>query len=451
MTTTHDVVRALCKRGAHTRKCKNPRAESHPALVSVKNGCASTLYWRSRVRVQLVEGEKAVQLTGVGREAGISKRNVQKKVEDAIRQARPSQPKRAVVEGHVVNVIIFERAFEDWIAWKERGKHVSPETIDRYRTVYRNVIEDEFGGTALTKFKPTQLSLFLEEIPVLDDEAGLYRRVSYVKHATLIFREVFSRAVSVHGWLDENPMRDVKIPEAPANVARSASRALKMNEFIALREAVRMQPRHAPYLLPLLDFLGGTGVRIGEALALRRENIVEQDIGVLVVLDSHVVPKSSGSSVYVLKPGLKETKVRKSDGKLVNDKRFLNHPPQAVVAALAERLAVVDKRADALLFESRNGTVLAPGNVRRTLRALVKKAQFGDGISTHSFRKMAADAIESVMADDGASASGYIGNTAGVTQKHYLPVKVRGTTSETSRILDEMMREAAPDRYEAAS
>lgn len=451
ISATQDRLQLLCKPNKHARDCTNPKAVTAPATVSAPAGCSSRLYWRARARVQLVEGEKPVQLTGTGKTKSAAEQRVRDLAKQRFQAADSTPPSTASTPTRgAVNVIIFERAYLDWFEAKRSSGSVVPRTLDRYEKVYRAVLEGTIGSEDIHDLTAPKLTQLLDEIPVLN-ENGEFERASYVKHAAYIINATLRRAVARNGWLEVNPMREVEVPATPAKAVRRAVRALRPDEYAALRRAIQEQPRHSPYLLPLIDFLAGTGVRVSEALALRRENVIERDGLMTVILDKHIVPETDGSSTYILVDGLKETRRRTSDGKTLFDRRIITHVPEGVVAALRERLAVVDKKPSTLLFATRNGTVIAPRNIRRSLTALVKRLSLPGGVATHSFRKLAAEAIEAVMSDEGESASSYIGNSASVSKRHYLPVKVRETPAEMGAILDEMMRGAAPDRYDAAS
>lgn len=453
ITSTQDRTQLLCKKNAHHKDCVNPRAATHPALVSAPAGCVSRSYWRARARVQLVAGERSVQVTGSGRTRSAAENRLRDLVKKRLAETQNARASARILltpKSQPVSVILFERAYLDWFEAKERSGAVSAETLDRYELVYRSVLEDTLGSEPIHELTAPGLTTVLDEIPVLN-ENGDWERVSYVKHAGYIIRATLQRAVARHGWLEVNPMREVEIPKPPARAVRRAVRALRPDEYAALRRAIQAQPRHAPYLLPLIDFMAGTGVRVSEALAMRRENVIERDGSTVIILDKHIVPEVRGSSTYVLKDGLKETKRRTSDGKVLFDRRIINVVPDGVRVALRERLAAADPEPSALLFSTRNGTIIAPNNLRRTLKMLVTQLSLPGGVATHSFRKLAAEAIEAVMSDEGESASSYIGNSASVAQRHYLPIKVRETPAAMGAILDEMMRSAAPDRYDAAS
>jgi integrase len=189
-------------------------------------------------------------------------------------------------------------------------------------------------------------------------------------------------------------------------------------------------------------------MRIGEALALRRKSVVLLDTErPRLLIDAHVVPVTPGSSAHGVKSGLKETKV--SRGKTTYGSRFMD-APDAVIAALRDRLSLMSDEPDALLFASRTGTVLAPSNVRRSLRQAAKRAGLTTTAAPHSFRKLIATEIDRLTEDDGKSAAGYIGNTPSVATEYYIAQRIRESGRIGADISDALMRRVAPDRFEVS-
>lgn len=351
----------------------------------------------------------------------------------------------AVPIGSEVGVTVTE-AFRAWI---KRVGVPSDETQMRYKRVFKNAIEKPLGSVDIGNLTAPLLARFLEEIPVLGED-GKFHRVSYVKHARIILMDVLRYAVSHKGWLAVNAMREVPIPDPPRNTFRHSTRAIDETSFIDIRTLINSDTRFSPYLLPLLDFMGGCGVRIGEALALRRENLLwlEDPTRNIVHLNAHIVPTNepAPAAPFKLKPGLKETKIRKSDGVLLRSERFIE-VSDGVMAALNELLPRIDEEPESLVFATDNGTIVAPRNVRRSLQSAARRANVPVGISTRSFRKMVATEIDRVMDDNGLTASGFIGNTQDVTNKHYVPVRSRVSPASAVGIADDLMRRVAPERF----
>lgn len=163
---------------------------------------------------------------------------------------------------------------------------------------------------------------------------------------------------------------------------------------------------------------------------------------------SQSIAGDGGSARYKRVAGLKESRTSRDGISVLRQSRYIVSPPRLAVEALNEQLTrVSDTSPDALVFTSRSGTVLTPRNIRRTLQSAAKHASVADGVSTHSFRKMLAEAIDALTDDSGLSASNFIGNEQGTTNLHYIAPKPRMSRGSTGALVDDFLREAAPERY----
>jgi integrase len=452
-----DARRSLCHPNKHHSTCKNPNASANPSIVRFDEGCAETYYFRARCRVGGKPGEKPHQFDATGRTKGEAETHLDEKIASFIANEKgqtvassaPVARAHFPLTGKEVGVTVTDAFWK----WMSRVDVPSAETRLRYKRVFKNAIESKLGSEDIGNLTAPILARFLESIPELGDD-GKWHRVSYVKHSRLILMDVLRYAVTHGGKLTVNPMREVPIPDPPSNTFRHATRAIDEVSFIDIRTLITSDTRYSPYLLPLLDFMGGCGVRIGEALALRRENLlwVNDPANKVVHLNMHVVPSElpSPAPLLLLKSGLKETKIRKSDSVPLRTERFIQ-VSDGVIAALNECLPRVGDAPESLVFATKNDTIISPRNVRRALQSAARRANVPVGITTRSFRKMVATEIDRVMDDNGLTASGFIGNTQDVTNKHYVPTRTRVSPLGALDITDDLMRRVAPDRYESES
>lgn len=445
INASHDVRHRVCTATKHHVKCGEPTGGTTSA-------CYFAVYWRARARVGMGAGQGSVQVEAKGKTKSAATEALKTRLAEMI--AERTSGTNVVPIGRSVGSIdgsgeTLNQVIVEWLGQRFKEGHIDDGSLVKYEDVHSAVIEDDIGSAPVSSFTPPSLIAFLESIPQLRSD-GTWTRTSYQQTAHGILRAAFQRAVA-RGLISSSAMRDVARPNPPANRVRHAARPVTLSEVEVIREAIAAQPRHAPYLLPLLDLLAGCGLRIGEALALRRYNLVGLSKEVPeMILDHHLVKvpagkQTEGGPTHMIKPGLKETRTS-STGRKLRASRIVV-VPEFVRAALAEQLTRVPADDDALVFSNKFGGIVQPNNVRRTLRNIVLRAHLPPGVSPHSYRKMAAGVIESVMSDAGESASNYIGNTASVTNEHYLAVPQRRTNATSADHIDAVMRTIAPDRF----
>lgn len=220
------------------------------------------------------------------------------------------------------------------------------------------------------------------------------------------------------------------------NVARSAeltptARRTPPRRSLTAEEARRLAPVLAADPLGIMFLVAlTTGLRPGEAAGLTWDAI---DLDNNTVTVSRAVHLEHGRPL--LGDELKTAKSRRTvalPGHVVNVMRV--HRRQQT----AQRLAARRWDDERLVFASRNGTVLQPGNVRRALARLCAQAEVPT-ITPNELRHTAA----SLMSDDGvplagiADALGHV-NTRMLeaTYRHRLQPSVTAGVSTMDRLLD---------------
>lgn len=447
VSAKRDARRLQCKPYRHHRTCRNVNAESDPGVVRYELGCAAIFYWRARCRIGTESGPR--QLDAIGKTRGEAESHLLSKVQRFV-ATHGSTDRVQADAARQGPTRTFASVFDEWLRSKNR---ISPETRHRYQLVFDAALPSAVKESPVSLLTPPMLHDVLTRIPEQRDD-GKWTRVSYVKHAHYLLTSTLSMAVRT-GLVAANVMREVEVPEPPLDAVRQQARPVSERQFVDIRSLVAGDSRYAPWLIPLLDLLGGTGLRIGEALAIRRDNLLwTSDPRVRVLrIDSHLVPDyeaSPSGTIFKVKPGLKETKHRQSDGRAIRTERLIELPDGAI-AALNEQASRVPAVPDALLFLTSNGTLIAPRNVRRSLQSAAKRASVPAGISPHSFRRMVASEIDRIVGDSGVTAAGYIGNTPDVANAHYIQLRPRTSPRDSGAIADELMRRIAPERYQSGS
>ncbi|MFW6077942.1 MAG: tyrosine-type recombinase/integrase [Hyphomicrobiales bacterium] len=177
-----------------------------------------------------------------------------------------------------------------------------------------------------------------------------------------------------HGGLERNPVREVQ--KVSGNAGRA--RALTPDEAVELAKKVAAQDSE---LGDLVAFMLGSGLRVGEALAVRRE-VVDLEAGTLEV--NATVTRLSGRGTVLQRR-------TKSDAGW----RVIALPDDAV-ELLRRRLAMSwPGNAEGLVFPNSTGSARNPSNVQRGLRAVLDSDEVGfPWVTTHTFRKTVATRLD---------------------------------------------------------
>jgi len=265
---------------------------------------------------------------------------------------------------------------------------------------------------------PHLANLRLREVTVgrVDHYIKRQATISYAhgKHSRRIVSMMFNFALrqdAVH----LNPVAGAARLVAP----KRKPKALTYAQIEQVRHAVRTWrtgesvpgPPPDGQLRDVIEVMLGTSDRIGEALALRKCDIDDSRVGAGLPMRVSV----SGTLVVVKGKGVYRQEFPKSD----NSRRTLE-VPEFSAEVIRARLTKIEKEPDEhLLFFTRNGTPLAPNNVRRTLRNILAGAGLSHlEVTPHAFRRTAGTAI--ARASDAKTAAEVLGNTEEVAQRHYI-------------------------------
>ena len=242
----------------------------------------------------------------------------------------------------------------------------SPSSVDTYDHQLTRHVLPALGELRLGEITTPLLDKFIGRIRT---EVG----PATAKSCRSVVSGVMGLAVR-YGAVTVNPVREVdRISTRP----RRAPRALTAEEWVAWLDQLGADRKAVERDLPdLCLFLMGTGVRIGEALAVVWHQ-VNFDAGEVEITHTVVRIKSKG---IIRKP----TKSRAGERVL--------RLPTSVVAMLRSRF-MVGVRLDEPVFPNTLGGFRDPSNTRRDLR----KAR-GEGllawVTSHSFRKTVATTLD---------------------------------------------------------
>lgn len=287
-----------------------------------------------------------------------------------------------------------------YLAQLEDSDQWTEQTIQRYAATVDSHVVPALGELALIEATVSRVDRFLRALA--DKTPGT------ANSCRTVLNGMFSLAVR-HDALRTNPVKEVRLPTRK----RRPVQALTVDEVTDLRTALAAWqdedgvrgPGRGTDLLDVVDVMLGTGMRIGEVLALRWEDV---DLG------EQPTVTVSGTLVYLKEKGLR----RQAHTKTASGFRILTLPAFAVEVLLRRSVEAIPTETNAV-FPSGKGTWKWPNNYRRTLRSALRSIENLGGISPHVFRKSVATLVDAEATLEAAAAVlGHSGT--GVTAAHYV-------------------------------
>lgn len=325
---------------------------------------------------------------------------------------------RMAAAGDVITPDMRVSALADvWLVEVEQSTR-APQTVAMYRRNVEKFIRPGIGGLALWEATTGQMDRFLKAVAA--------ETPGQAKTTKTVLTQMFSLAAR-HDAVKANPVRDTRLPER----RRTPVKALTVEEVQALRrglrayldEPARSGPGRPQDLADLVDVALGTGVRVGELLALRWEDVNLGVSPVTVTVTGTVVRTPDGL-------------VRQTHPKTAAGHRTVSLPRFAA-DVLLRRSVVEEANNRDLVFPSSTGTLREVNNVERQWRdARTSKHLRGfTWVTWHTFRRTVATIIDrSTGTDDAAAVLGHSGTA--VTSRHY--VQRAHVAPDMSRVLETM-------------
>lgn len=175
----------------------------------------------------------------------------------------------------------FETVADEW--WSLVQRDLSPNSIHTYKVAYKRACV-EFGGSPIKSITARDVHLFITRFAG-EGAAAMARKT--VANQLMVVGLIFKHGI-VEGDCDINPAQSVSVPKGLKATKRTA--AERTDESI-------IKQSHDVWLFPF--FILYTGLRKGEALALRGEDID---------LDARIIRVSKSIFYRSNKPYLKEPK-----------------------------------------------------------------------------------------------------------------------------------------------
>jgi len=315
------------------------------------------------------------------------------------------------VSGDVTSEMTIEQLADAWIDEILIEDRVKRQTVAHYTGNLHYLILPAIGDLTIREATVGALDRYLKTLA--------RTRPSGAQRCKSTLLQMFSLAVR-HGALPANPVRDVGRLPKPRRVVQ----AMTLDEIEKVRHALHLWrttkavgPRKSRACTDLFDLLLATGCRIGEACALRWQDI-DLDAGTLTVASTMVFLKGTGWE-------------RQEFPKTAAGQRTIHLPPFALAMLHRRQSGEPDRRADPL-FASRVGTFVQPDNMRRSLRCALQRQSDLKWISPHVFRKTVATVLSGHgLVAEAAAQLGHLDEN--ITKKFY--IQKPSTAPDVSHIL----------------
>jgi integrase len=260
-------------------------------------------------------------------------------------------------------------------AWLSGAHGLSPKTAERYRQLAEHQIIPHLGPVQLQKLKPAQLQDWHGIIIREGGKDGRPLSARTVGHAHRVLHRALQRAV-------ENET----LPRNVASLIRSPNVEAQELEILSVDEiGIVLAKLEGHALYPIVALALATGMRRGELLALRWEDV------------------NLGGATLRVERALEETSagLRFKAPKTRHGRRTISLPPSGIDALRAHRLRQLELRvtlgqgkpeSGALVFSTIEGAPLSPDNLSRDWRRVVTAFDL-PRVKFHALRHSHASAL----------------------------------------------------------
>lgn len=285
-----------------------------------------------------------------------------------------------------------------WADFKETSP-VLEQTKDQYKDTLDDFVLPTFGDLRVYELDSASIYDGLEALA----EGALGR----ARMSRVVLKHICTYAVRI-GVLDKNPVtKDIPTykakTRAPGSLTSADYRDVRQ-AVIAWQSGNRYGPQRSTVVLDVLDFMMATGCRVGEALAVRWEDVELGDAPSVTFSGTILEPRSG-------KPTRRQPFTKTAAG-------FRKVPIGRTTAALLMRRAGEEVLNDHnLVFPNASGGYLSTSGFRFKLRQALKEAGL-EGFYPTLTRKTSARQIRDAVSLEAASATLGHSNTS-VTAQHY--------------------------------
>jgi len=269
--------------------------------------------------------------------------------------------------------------------WRQNGwQDLSPNTVRGYDGVWRRHVRDSIGRRRIATLSPYDVERYFRELKTAGAGANTVRLVRALLHRSCRLARKWS------GNRLPNPITDTELPTWSNAERPRPVRSPEHGEVLAILEAARFAD---PRLGALIRLVAATGMRRGEACALRWADIDEQ--AGTVTIDEGVVTTAAGSVA-------RSPKTRSSTRVVAVDDVTL-----AQLAELRSRQEEIARRCElpftpagfAFSFDPDGRTPPNPDNVSHAFASVRDTAGVAADVHLHSLRHFHATALDPVISE----------------------------------------------------
>ncbi len=293
---------------------------------------------------------------------------------------------------------------ELWQRWHSTAeRRLRPQTLQHLTWCYRRHVAPPLGALQLGELTPARVERLLDRLES--------QFVQIPREVRALLRQLLDIAVR-HGAIATNP-----VPTHGASPAsRPEVRALTASDVAAVRTAAQAWERStgaagARALCDVLEVLLGTGLRIGEVLALRWQDLDLDSPRPVLRVTGTMVEAVDGAAW------------RQATAKTAAGARALALPAFTVSVLARRRARLGGSDPQAPVFGTSTGTHMRPSNVRRSWRA-ARSGTCVEWVALHTLRKTVATTVARALHED-AAASLLGHRSANVTRRHYIQPAVQ--------------------------
>ena len=279
----------------------------------------------------------------------------------------------------------------------------APNTRQRYREVLDGYILPGTGGLTIREANVSALDRFLKTV-----------RKNNGNSTAKICKSLLSGMMSLatrHGAIGANPLREVaRIPASAKEV-----RALTLQEAIELRKSISawQQPtskqngQNEKDILDVVDIMLATGIRIGEALAIRWTDIDLDSTKPTLTINGTVINLRGRNGLTI-----------QDHPKSANSRQRYYLPEFSIEMLQRRQSETFRSNRLVLVFPSSVGTIRDPNGFRKQWREARKAVGF-DWVTPHTFRKSVGTILANTQGM--AAASAQLGHSSDqITRRHYV-------------------------------
>lgn len=295
-----------------------------------------------------------------------------------------------------------------------------PQTVDEYEDLLRLHVIPTLGKFRLDSVTPPVVQGWVNALVAKGQQPNAKNKMLVTTaRAHGVLHQVLERAVNLHA-MNDNPASHSRLPKLPEPnpVALTIEQTWRLRRAVRAWESSRVGrpgPRPTGNVPAIVDVCLGTGLRIGEVMALRwgQVNLPVGDEGIATVTVETTLVDVRGKGT-----------VDQGRTKTPAGKRAIILPRFAVDALTTLRPpapAAGDPVFPSRIFrDGRNvGRPQTPANVRRTLRSALDQAKLAGMVHPHKLRHTVATIVQRDRGLEAAAA--LLGHQLqGVTGKNYV-------------------------------